>query len=279
MIEKQVEVAKFCLDAGIMEPDISISRAWFMILKPFAKSMLDLQFHDALLFESVIAVNSLVSLPYPITFDEGKHFSSCFDRVLQTKGVQEGLSAVQYLCLMLYPATHVRDLSFLNKTMFDRAEIVADVHNFLDEIDLHFPFKEQDCQFNSSLHEMFKMPKSYSKSLTNSLKQQLHSFHKMSVDASILGTTVKERTSTYLNYWSNFNISHLAKLRFLALTVGIGLPSSALSESLFSKAKHQHTGPKQHPETLSSRLRLKVLLEDNYLTLKFTNKFVKDKSG
>ena len=70
-----------------------------------------------------------------------------------------------------------------------------------------------------------------------------------------------------MNYWTNLNASDLNLLRYVALNIGIGLPSSSLSESLFSKAKYQDSD-NTHPETLAGRLRLKVMLEDKYLITK-----------
>ena len=113
LIRRQADVEQFCRDAVIAAPDISVTQAWKMILSKFEFSMLNLQSQDALLYESVIAVNDVCSLDFPSTFTEAKKFVKCFGKYLKKKGIDEGLNSCNFLALRVdsTPVLHlIQDL-------------------------------------------------------------------------------------------------------------------------------------------------------------------------
>ena len=59
------------------------------------------------------------------------------------------------------------------------------------------------------------------------------------MDKTEADETVEGRAIEFINYWANNQDPKFSQLREIALTVAISLPTSSLSESLFSLANNQ----------------------------------------
>ena len=97
LISDEADVNEFCKQSGITAPNIDITKLWKSLLKNYNIAMLNLQRHDCLLFEGILAINLVYKIEAPVTFPEAAIFVENFKKTLKIKAVEEGLSDACFL--------------------------------------------------------------------------------------------------------------------------------------------------------------------------------------